>query len=239
MVPRILCFLEHRQPRGTGWSLGKCHSHTWLGVLRAETGEVLRVLLTCLFSQAAEERNYHIFYCMLMGMSLEEKNMLGLGMPSEYHYLTMVSPSFPFPTRSLETKGGKKRLAHGQSSAQSRLLGSFSSWALMTVRSPSFLFGSYFYDHLYGLLPISLLLLVILEPQAKVLVLFHLHYLLLNHSMLTRVSQHSGGQIVIHRLLNPSLSVQTDSKLSEHESCSPSSLLSRTVKFKQIWACIS
>ncbi|XP_032741248.1 unconventional myosin-VIIb [Rattus rattus] len=39
--------------------------------------------------QAAEERNYHIFYCMLMGMSLEEKNMLGLGMPSEYHYLTM------------------------------------------------------------------------------------------------------------------------------------------------------
>lgn len=89
MVPRILCFLEHRQPRGTGWSLGKCHSHTWLGVLRAETGEVLRVLLTCVFSQAAEERNYHIFYCMLMGMSLEEKNMLGLGMPSEYHYLTM------------------------------------------------------------------------------------------------------------------------------------------------------
>ncbi|XP_040613950.1 unconventional myosin-VIIb isoform X2 [Mesocricetus auratus] len=39
--------------------------------------------------QAAEERNYHIFYCMLMGMSPEEKKMLGLGMPSEYHYLTM------------------------------------------------------------------------------------------------------------------------------------------------------
>nr|XP_021499065.1 unconventional myosin-VIIb [Meriones unguiculatus]XP_021499071.1 unconventional myosin-VIIb [Meriones unguiculatus] len=39
--------------------------------------------------QAAEERNYHIFYCMLMGMSLEEKKLLGLGMPSEYHYLTM------------------------------------------------------------------------------------------------------------------------------------------------------
>ncbi|MEJ1286345.1 myosin XV [Cricetulus griseus] len=39
--------------------------------------------------QAAEERNYHIFYCMLMGMSLEDKKLLGLGMPSEYHYLTM------------------------------------------------------------------------------------------------------------------------------------------------------
>ncbi|MBZ3889845.1 Unconventional myosin-VIIb, partial [Sciurus carolinensis] len=39
--------------------------------------------------QAAEERNYHIFYCMLMGMSAEEKKLLGLGTPSEYHYLTM------------------------------------------------------------------------------------------------------------------------------------------------------
>lgn len=39
--------------------------------------------------QAAEERNYHIFYCMLMGMSPEEKKLLGLGMASDYHYLTM------------------------------------------------------------------------------------------------------------------------------------------------------
>nr|XP_045006124.1 unconventional myosin-VIIb isoform X2 [Jaculus jaculus] len=38
--------------------------------------------------QAAEERNYHIFYCMLMGMSPEEKKLLGLATPSEYHYLT-------------------------------------------------------------------------------------------------------------------------------------------------------
>uniref|UniRef100_A0A8C6WAU8 Unconventional myosin-VIIb n=1 Tax=Nannospalax galili TaxID=1026970 RepID=A0A8C6WAU8_NANGA len=39
--------------------------------------------------QAAEERNYHIFYSMLMGMNPEEKKLLGLGMPAEYHYLTM------------------------------------------------------------------------------------------------------------------------------------------------------
>ncbi|KAK7829645.1 hypothetical protein U0070_013331 [Myodes glareolus] len=39
--------------------------------------------------QAAEERNYHIFYCMLMGMSPEEKKLLGLGMAADYHYLTM------------------------------------------------------------------------------------------------------------------------------------------------------
>lgn len=41
--------------------------------------------------QAPEERNYHIFYCMLMGMNAEEKKLLGLGTPSEYHYLTMGS----------------------------------------------------------------------------------------------------------------------------------------------------
>ncbi|XP_031507017.1 unconventional myosin-VIIb isoform X1 [Papio anubis] len=39
--------------------------------------------------QAPEERNYHIFYCMLMGMSAEDKQLLSLGTPSEYHYLTM------------------------------------------------------------------------------------------------------------------------------------------------------
>lgn len=32
---------------------------------------------------------------MLMGMGAEEKKLLGLGTPSEYHYLTMVSPSCP------------------------------------------------------------------------------------------------------------------------------------------------
>ncbi|XP_047300393.1 unconventional myosin-VIIb isoform X3 [Homo sapiens] len=39
--------------------------------------------------QAPEERNYHIFYCMLMGVSAEDKQLLSLGTPSEYHYLTM------------------------------------------------------------------------------------------------------------------------------------------------------
>ncbi|XP_053452789.1 unconventional myosin-VIIb isoform X2 [Nycticebus coucang] len=39
--------------------------------------------------QAPEERNYHIFYCMLLGMRAQDKELLCLGMPSEYHYLTM------------------------------------------------------------------------------------------------------------------------------------------------------
>uniref|UniRef100_A0A3B3QZ91 Si:ch73-194h10.2 n=1 Tax=Paramormyrops kingsleyae TaxID=1676925 RepID=A0A3B3QZ91_9TELE len=39
--------------------------------------------------QAPEERNYHIFYCMLMGMPAEQKKILQLGNSSEYKYLTM------------------------------------------------------------------------------------------------------------------------------------------------------
>lgn len=40
--------------------------------------------------QAPEERNYHIFYYMLMGMPAEQKKILSLGNASEYNYLTMV-----------------------------------------------------------------------------------------------------------------------------------------------------
>lgn len=51
---------------------------------------------------------------MLMGMSPEEKKLLGLGMASDYHYLTMVSPQLLFPTCSSEAKGGRDGLAHAQ-----------------------------------------------------------------------------------------------------------------------------
>ncbi|MCI4386629.1 hypothetical protein PGIGA_G00064610 [Pangasianodon gigas] len=39
--------------------------------------------------QAPDERNYHIFYCMLQGMNPEQKSKLGLGQASDYTYLTM------------------------------------------------------------------------------------------------------------------------------------------------------
>ncbi|XP_073791408.1 unconventional myosin-VIIa isoform X3 [Danio rerio] len=39
--------------------------------------------------QAADERNYHIFYCMLAGMSPDQKTKLGLGRATDYTYLTM------------------------------------------------------------------------------------------------------------------------------------------------------
>ncbi|XP_072263935.1 unconventional myosin-VIIb [Pyxicephalus adspersus] len=39
--------------------------------------------------QATGERNYHIFYCMLLGMSSEQKKQLNLGGCSDYKYLTV------------------------------------------------------------------------------------------------------------------------------------------------------
>uniref|UniRef100_A0A8C6XBM7 Myosin VIIA n=1 Tax=Naja naja TaxID=35670 RepID=A0A8C6XBM7_NAJNA len=39
--------------------------------------------------QAQDERNYHIFYCMLKGMSSEQKKMLGLRKATDYNYLSM------------------------------------------------------------------------------------------------------------------------------------------------------
>ncbi|KAK7597849.1 hypothetical protein V9T40_010074 [Parthenolecanium corni] len=39
-------------------------------------------------SQSQDERNYHVFYCMLAGLSREEKGKLELGDASQYKYLT-------------------------------------------------------------------------------------------------------------------------------------------------------
>ncbi|XP_077387020.1 unconventional myosin-VIIa-like isoform X14 [Festucalex cinctus] len=39
--------------------------------------------------QAQDERNYHIFYCMLKGMAADEKKKLGLSKATDYTYLTI------------------------------------------------------------------------------------------------------------------------------------------------------
>ncbi|ELK00390.1 Myosin-VIIa [Pteropus alecto] len=38
---------------------------------------------------APDERNYHVFYCMLEGMSEDQKKKLGLGQATDYNYLAM------------------------------------------------------------------------------------------------------------------------------------------------------
>lgn len=43
-------------------------------------------------SQSKDERNYHVFYCILAGLSKDEKQKLELGDASHYKYLTGVRP---------------------------------------------------------------------------------------------------------------------------------------------------
>ncbi|XP_019480078.1 PREDICTED: unconventional myosin-VIIb isoform X1 [Hipposideros armiger] len=74
--------------------------------------------------QAPEERNYHIFYCMLMGMSAEEKQLLGLGTPSEYHYLTMGNCT------SCEGLDDAKDYAHVRSALKILMFSDSENWDL-------------------------------------------------------------------------------------------------------------
>ncbi|XP_061055072.1 unconventional myosin-VIIb [Eubalaena glacialis] len=74
--------------------------------------------------QAPEERNYHIFYCMLMGMSAEEKQLLCLGTPSEYHYLTMGNCT------SCEGLNDAKDYAHVRSAMKILMFSDSENWDL-------------------------------------------------------------------------------------------------------------
>ncbi|XP_006876269.1 PREDICTED: unconventional myosin-VIIb [Chrysochloris asiatica] len=74
--------------------------------------------------QAQEERNYHIFYYMLMGMSAEEKKLLCLGMPSEYHYLTMGN------CNSCEGLNEAKDYAHIRSAMKILMFSDSENWDL-------------------------------------------------------------------------------------------------------------
>uniref|UniRef100_G1LZM8 Myosin VIIB n=1 Tax=Ailuropoda melanoleuca TaxID=9646 RepID=G1LZM8_AILME len=74
--------------------------------------------------QAPEERNYHIFYCMLMGMAAEEKQLLSLGTPSEYHYLTMGNCT------SCEGLNDAKDYAHVRSAMKILMISDSEHWDL-------------------------------------------------------------------------------------------------------------
>ncbi|XP_069983292.1 myosin-VIIa isoform X1 [Penaeus vannamei] len=58
------------------------------GVIEGASIEQYLLEKSRLVSQGTDERNYHIFYCMLAGMTREEKQKLELGDASQYKYLT-------------------------------------------------------------------------------------------------------------------------------------------------------
>ncbi|XP_021250654.1 unconventional myosin-VIIb [Numida meleagris] len=72
--------------------------------------------------QAPEERNYHIFYCMLMGMNLEQKKMLNLGTASEYTFLTMGNCT------SCDSRNDAKEYAHIRSAMKILMFSDSEHW---------------------------------------------------------------------------------------------------------------
>ncbi|XP_050163947.1 LOW QUALITY PROTEIN: unconventional myosin-VIIb-like [Myiozetetes cayanensis] len=72
--------------------------------------------------QAPEERNYHIFYCMLMGMNTEQKKMLNLGTASEYTYLTMGN------CMSCDSRNDAKDYAHIRSAMKILMFSDSENW---------------------------------------------------------------------------------------------------------------
>lgn len=61
------------------------------GVIEGAAIEQYLLEKSRIVSQGSDERNYHIFYCMLAGMTREERQKLELTDASQYKYLTGVS----------------------------------------------------------------------------------------------------------------------------------------------------
>ncbi|XP_058494755.1 unconventional myosin-VIIa [Solea solea] len=74
--------------------------------------------------QAAEERNYHIFYYMLMGMNAEQKKILSLGNAAEYNYLTMGKCT------SCEGRDDVKEYAHFRSALKVLMFSDNDTWEI-------------------------------------------------------------------------------------------------------------
>ncbi|XP_060723716.1 unconventional myosin-VIIa [Tachysurus vachellii] len=74
--------------------------------------------------QAEEERNYHIFYYMLIGMQAEQKKILSLGNAVEYNYLTMGKCT------SCEGRDDIKEYAHFRSAMKILTFTENDSWEI-------------------------------------------------------------------------------------------------------------
>ncbi|XP_011472695.1 unconventional myosin-VIIb [Oryzias latipes] len=77
--------------------------------------------------QAPEERNYHIFYYMLMGMSADQKKILSLGTAADYKYLTMGNCT------SCEGRDDVKEFAHFRSALKILTFSEADSWEIFKL----------------------------------------------------------------------------------------------------------
>ncbi|XP_054605643.2 unconventional myosin-VIIb [Nothobranchius furzeri] len=90
--------------------------------------------------QAPEERNYHIFYYMLMGMSAEQKKILSLGTAAEYKYLTMGDCT------SCEGRDDVKEYAHFRSALKILMFTESDSWEISKLLAAILHLGNVGFD---------------------------------------------------------------------------------------------
>uniref|UniRef100_A0A3Q3GNF1 Unconventional myosin-VIIa-like n=1 Tax=Labrus bergylta TaxID=56723 RepID=A0A3Q3GNF1_9LABR len=89
--------------------------------------------------QAPEERNYHIFYYMLMGMSADQKKILSLGNAAEYTYLTMGNCT------SCEGRDDVKEYAHFRSALKILMFTENDSWEICKLLAAILHLGNVFF----------------------------------------------------------------------------------------------
>uniref|UniRef100_A0A8C0FAC6 Myosin VIIB n=1 Tax=Bubo bubo TaxID=30461 RepID=A0A8C0FAC6_BUBBB len=125
--------------------------------------------------QAPEERNYHIFYCMLMGMNTEQKKMLNLGTASEYTYLTMGN------CMSCDGRNDAKDYAHIRSAMKILMFSDSENWDISKLLAAILHLGNVEFE---GKLSIVCTLLDLLYPPG--MTRFELQNSLTNLSIIVR-----------------------------------------------------
>ncbi|KAM9797750.1 unconventional myosin-VIIb [Syngnathus typhle] len=90
--------------------------------------------------QADEERNYHIFYYMLMGMPAEQKKILSLGSAAQYNYLTMGKCT------SCEGRDDIKEYAHFRSALKILMFSENDTWEVCKLLAAILHIGNVNFD---------------------------------------------------------------------------------------------
>uniref|UniRef100_G3NI32 Myosin VIIBa n=1 Tax=Gasterosteus aculeatus aculeatus TaxID=481459 RepID=G3NI32_GASAC len=114
--------------------------------------------------QAPEERNYHIFYYMLMGMPAEQKKILSLGNAAEYKYLTMGKCT------SCDGRDDVKEFAHFRSALKILMFTENDSWEICKLLAAILHLGNVDFEGKHGTMEV--------EPKA-------LEKSLTQHSLMT------------------------------------------------------
>ncbi|EMP28603.1 Myosin-VIIa [Chelonia mydas] len=90
--------------------------------------------------QAQDERNYHVFYCMLKGMTPEQKKKLGLGKATDYNYLAMGNCT------TCDGRDGRKEYANIRSAMKVLMFTDTENWEISKLLAAILHMGNLRYE---------------------------------------------------------------------------------------------